>query len=69
MIDIPVYTVRRAALFVQIAVLIAAIGAFFLSIAYGGIVYAIIGLSMAFQMAVKRERDAAQAASAEPVAA
>ncbi len=65
----PAYMVRRAALFVQIAVLVAAIGAFFLSIAYGGIVYAIIGLSMAFQMAVKRERDAARAAMDEPVAA
>jgi O-antigen ligase len=51
----PVAMVRRAGLFVQIAVLIAAIGAFFLSIAYGGIVYAIMGLSMSFQMAAGRE--------------
>lgn len=65
----PVYMVRRAALFVQIAVLIAAVGAFFLSIAYGGIVYAIMGLSMAFQMAADREFKGSRAAVAEPVAA
>jgi len=68
----PVYMVRRAALFVQIAVLIAAIGAFFLSIAYGGIVYAIIGLSMAFQLAARREWQElreARTAAAEPAAA
>ena len=65
----PVFMVRRAALFVQIAVLIAAIGAFFLSIAYGGIVYAIMGLSMAFQMAADREFKELRAAVAEPVAA
>jgi len=51
----PSAMVRRAALFVQTAVLIAAIGAFFLSIAYGGIVYAMMGLSMTMQMAAKRE--------------
>jgi hypothetical protein len=34
----------------------AAIGAFFLSIAYGGILYAILGLSAALQLAVARER-------------
>ncbi len=61
----PVYMVRRAALFVQIAVLIAAVGAFFLSIAYGGIVYAIIGLSMAFQLATKQERAEARATALE----
>lgn len=68
----PIYMVRRAALFVQIAVLIAAIGAFFLSIAYGGIVYAIIGLSMAFQMAARKEWQdlrEARTVAAEPAAA
>jgi O-antigen ligase len=47
--------VRRAALFLQIAILMSAIGAFFLSIAYGGLLYAILGLSAAFQVAVRNE--------------
>jgi hypothetical protein len=34
----------------------AAIGAFFLSIAYGGILYAVLGVSAALQLAVGRER-------------
>ncbi len=46
---------RRAALFVQITVVIAAVGAFFLSIAYGGVVYCILGLSAAMQLAAKKE--------------
>jgi len=65
----PIPTVRRAALYVQMTVLMSAIGAFFLSIAYGGIVYAIIGLCMAFQMAASRELKEMQAPAAEPVAA
>jgi O-antigen ligase len=52
----PRASTRRAAMFVQMAVLISAIGAFFLSIAYGGILYAILGLSAALQLAVARER-------------
>jgi O-antigen ligase len=51
----PSASTRRAALFVQITVLMTAVGAFFLSIAYGGILYAILGLSAAFQMAATRE--------------
>ncbi len=46
---------RRAALFVQITVVMAAVGSFFLSIAYTGIVYGILGLSAAMQLAAKRE--------------
>jgi len=65
----PSATTRRAALYVQMTVLMAAIGAFFLSIAYGGIVYAIIGLSMAFQLAARRELNEMQAPAAEPAAA
>ena len=65
----PSATTRRAALYVQMTVLMAAIGAFFLSIAYGGIVYAIIGLSMAFQLAARRELNEMQAPAEEPVAA
>ena len=52
----PRASTRRAAMFVQMAVLMAAIGAFFLSIAYGGLLYAILGLSAALQLAVARER-------------
>lgn len=52
----PRASTRRAAMFVQMAVLMAAIGAFFLSIAYGGILYAVLGVSAALQLAVARER-------------
>jgi O-antigen ligase len=52
----PRASTRRAAMFVQMAVLMAAIGAFFLSIAYGGILYAVLGVSAALQLAVGRER-------------
>ncbi len=52
----PRASTRRAAMFVQMAVLMAAIGAFFLSIAYGGILYAVLGISAALQLAVARER-------------
>ncbi len=51
----PSLRVRRAALCIQIAVLVSAIGAFFLSIAYSGILYAIMGLSAAFQLAAARQ--------------
>ncbi len=47
--------VRRAALCIQIAVLASAVGAFFLSIAYSGILYAIIGVSAAFQLAAAKQ--------------
>jgi putative inorganic carbon (hco3(-)) transporter len=47
--------VRRAALCIQIAVLVSAVGAFFLSIAYSGILYAIMGISSAFQLAAARQ--------------
>lgn len=46
---------RDAALFLQIVVIVSAIGAFFLSIAYSGILYAIMGLSAALQQAAARE--------------
>lgn len=51
----PRATVRRAALLVQVCVAMMAVGAFFLSIAYGGIAYGILGLSAALQLAAKRE--------------
>ena len=62
----PKAMVRRAAMFVQIAILMSAIGAFFLSIAYGGILYAILGLSMALQMAVARDYKEMKALASEP---
>jgi O-antigen ligase len=48
----PDVRVRRAALFTQMSVIITAVGAFFLSIAYGGIVLVIIAISATFQAAV-----------------
>ncbi len=51
----PTALVRRAALCVQIAVLVSAVGAFFLSIAYSGILYAIMGISATFQLAAARQ--------------
>jgi len=44
--------VRRAALFTQMAVLMTAIGASFLSIAYGGIVVVVVAISATLQAAV-----------------
>ena len=52
---------RRAALCIQIAVLVSAIGAFFLSIAYSGILYPVMGLSAAFQLAAAHDYKLAQA--------
>ena len=53
--------VRRGALFLQIAVLMTAIGAFFLSIAYSGLLYAIMGISAAYQLAGAKEIKLAKA--------
>jgi len=38
------------------SVLMSAVGAFFLSIAYGGLLYAMLGLSAAMQLAAAREQ-------------
>ncbi len=54
--------VGRAALFLQIGVLMSCVGAFFLSIAYSGLLYAILGISAAYQAAVAREVREAKAA-------
>jgi O-antigen ligase len=51
----PDVRVRRAALFTQMAVLMTAVGAFFLSIAYGGIITAVIAISATFQAAVANQ--------------
>jgi O-antigen ligase len=56
--------VGRAALFLQIGVLMSCVGAFFLSIAYSGLLYAILGISAAYQAAVTREVRESQAAKA-----
>jgi O-antigen ligase len=48
----PDVRVRRAALFTQMAIVMTAIGAFFLSIGYGGIVPPIVAISATFQAAV-----------------
>jgi O-antigen ligase len=60
----PRATVRRAAVFLQIAIVMSAIGAFFLSIAYGGLLYAILGLSAALQLAATKEYKEIQEAKA-----
>jgi len=51
----PSLRVRRCALCIQVAVLVSAVGAFFLSIAYGGILYPVMGLSAAFQLAAAQQ--------------
>jgi len=63
--------VGRAALFLQIAVLMSCVGAFFLSIAYSGLLYAILGISAAYKQAVEREVQEAEAdrLAAAPMAA
>jgi O-antigen ligase len=59
--------VRRAALFTQMAVLMTAVGAFFLSIAYGGVITVIIAISGTFQAAVaNKARQARLQASENP---
>jgi hypothetical protein len=54
--------VGRGALFLQIAVLMSCVGAFFLSIAYSGLLYAILGISAAYKQAVEKESKEYQAA-------
>jgi len=61
--------VGRGALFLQIAVLMSAIGAFFLSIAYSGLLYAILGISAAYQLAAAKEARAMDEAAAARAAA
>lgn len=51
----PIGRARKAALAIQMMIIISAIGAFFLSIAYSGILYPIMGLSAAFQVAAARQ--------------
>jgi O-antigen ligase len=61
----PDVRVRRAALFTQMAVLMTAVGAFFLSVAYGGIITAVIAISATFQAAVARANRQARLRAAE----
>jgi O-antigen ligase len=56
--------VGRGALFLQIAVLMSCVGAFFLSIAYSGLLYAILGISAAYNQAVAQTVQDAQAEDA-----
>src|ERR1700733_5092130 len=60
--------VGRAALFLQIAVVMSCVGAFFLSIAYSGLLYAILGISAAYQAAVARELKEAESVRAKALA-
>ena len=61
----PDVRVRRAALFTQMAVLMTAVGAFFLSIAYGGIITAIVAISGTFQAAAAKKMRQARLQAAE----
>jgi O-antigen ligase len=63
----PDLRVRRAALFTQMALFMAAVGAFFLSIAYGGIVIVVIAISATLQATVaNKARQARLQASENP---
>ena len=57
--------VRRAALFIQMAVLMTAVGAFFLSIAYGGIISVVLAISGTFQGAVANKARQAKLQASE----
>jgi O-antigen ligase len=61
----PDVRVRRAALFTQMAVLMTAVGAFFLSVAYGGIITAVIAISATFQSAAAKKMRQARLQAAE----
>ena len=65
----PNLNARRGALFLQIAILMSMVGAFFLSIAYGGILYGMLGISAAFQQAVANDWKGRKLAEQEAVAA
>jgi O-antigen ligase len=61
----PDVRVRRAALFTQMAVIMTAVGAFFLSIAYGGIITAVIAISATFQAAIANKARQARLQTSE----
>ncbi len=61
----PDASIRRAALFTQMSMIITAVGAFFLSIAYGGIVLVIIAISTTFQAAAARDARLARLQASE----
>ncbi len=61
----PDVRVRRAALFTQMAVVITAVGIFFLSVAYGGIIAVIIGISGSFQAVAANQARQARLRAAE----
>ncbi len=50
----PTRRIRQMALFLQTAYLMLMVGAFFLTLSYGGLPYIFIGFSVAFQLAVRR---------------
>jgi O-antigen ligase len=50
----PTRHIRQMALFLQTAYFMLMVGAFFLGLGYGGLPFALIGLSAAFQLAVRR---------------
>ena len=61
----PDVRVRRAALFTQMAVVMTAVGAFFLSIAYGGIVIVLVAISATLQATVANRAKLARLQASE----
>ncbi len=62
----PDLRVRRAALFTQMAVLMTSVGAFFLSMSYGGIIVVIIATSATLQAAVANKTKLARRQAVGP---
>ena len=54
---------RRMALFIHLALIVSAVGAFFLTLGYSGIIWVLMGVSGTFKMAVARQAKLAQGAA------
>jgi O-antigen ligase len=62
----PTGRIRQMGLFLQTAYVMLMVGAFFLTLGYGGLLFVVIGLSGAFQSAVHRYAKEARTASLQP---
>lgn len=58
--------IRDMSVYLQVAMVMAFCGAFFLSLAYGGLLYVLIAVAAAFQLAVLREEKASRKPQATP---
>ncbi len=63
----PDFLTRRMALFTHLALIVAALCAFFLTLGYSGIIWVLIGTSGTFQLAVARQAKLAQAQQRDQV--